>query len=69
MALRPGLLLADEPTSALDASVTAGVLHAIKRAAESGTAVVFVSHDLAVLESLCSRVLKMEEGFIRQEQE
>jgi peptide/nickel transport system ATP-binding protein len=60
----PRLLLADEPTSALDASVSAGVLHLLAQTARAGTAIVVVSHDRAMLDSLCHRVLTMTNGIL-----
>ncbi|MFT3852988.1 MAG: ABC transporter ATP-binding protein [Ilumatobacteraceae bacterium] len=65
MALSCGasLLIADEPTTALDVSVQRDVIDVIKRvAAEHGLAVIFVSHDLGVLEELCDRVVVMYSG-------
>lgn len=64
LAADPRLLLADEPTSALDASVSAGVLHLLARTAQAGTAIVIVSHDRAMLASLCDRVLEMTAGLL-----
>lgn len=61
----PDLLLCDEPTTALDVSVQARVLDLIdERAAASGAAVLFISHDLAVVASLCDRLLVMWAGRI-----
>ena len=64
LAADPRLLLADEPTSSLDASVSAGVLHLLARAARAGTAIVIVSHDRSMLDSLCHRVLPMTDGVL-----
>ena len=61
--LQPQVLLLDEPTSALDASVQAEVLNlleALKR--EHGLSFVMVSHDLAVVTHLCSRLMVMQGG-------
>ena len=61
--LEPQLLLLDEPTSALDASVQAEVLNllqALRR--RRGLSFVMVSHDLAVVTHLCSRLLVMQRG-------
>lgn len=59
----PALILADEPTTALDVTVQAEILGLLKRINESdGTAIMFVSHDIAVVTSLCTRVLVMYRG-------
>ncbi|MGN6380553.1 MAG: ABC transporter ATP-binding protein [Gaiellales bacterium] len=63
VALRAEVLLADEPTPALDVTVQAEVLDVLRRLrAEEGMAILFVSHDLAVVSSLCSRVTVMRRG-------
>jgi ABC-type microcin C transport system duplicated ATPase subunit YejF len=62
---RPKLILADEPTTALDVTVQAQILALLKeRAKETGTAVLFISHDLAVVSALCDRVYVMRGGEI-----
>ena len=62
---RPMLLVADEPTTALDVTVQAKVLTAMREAArERNTAILFVSHDLAVVAELCDRVLVLYAGRI-----
>ena len=61
--LRPEILLLDEPTSALDASVQAETLNLLNRLrAERGLTFVMVSHDLAVIDHMCDRVLVMQNG-------
>jgi peptide/nickel transport system permease protein len=59
----PALILADEPTTALDVTVQAEILAQLRRVNEEhGTAIVLVSHDIAVVTSLCTRVLVMYRG-------
>ncbi|MDQ1075887.1 hypothetical protein [Microbacterium sp. SORGH_AS_0969] len=61
----PALLIADEPTTALDVTVQADVLRQLKRLnRDHGTAVLFISHDIGVVEALCDRVLVMRNGEI-----
>jgi peptide/nickel transport system ATP-binding protein len=61
--LEPEILLLDEPTSALDASVQAETLNLLTRLrAERGLTFLMVSHDLAVIDHMCDRVLVMQNG-------
>ncbi len=61
--LEPEILLLDEPTSALDASVQAETLNLLSRLrAERGLTFLMVSHDLAVIDHMCDRVLVMQHG-------
>lgn len=59
----PVLILADEPTTALDVTVQEGILQLLRKINEAeGTAIMLVSHDIAVVTSLCTRVLVMYRG-------
>ncbi|MDX6683938.1 MAG: peptide/nickel transport system ATP-binding protein [Baekduia sp.] len=65
VALRADVLLADEPTSALDVTVQAQVVALLSRLREEhGTAMVFISHDLAVIGQLADRVMVMRDGHV-----
>ncbi len=62
---RPELLIADEPTTALDVTVQAQILELIRRMQrELNMAVIFITHDLAVVSGLCDRVQVMYAGRI-----
>jgi peptide/nickel transport system permease protein len=61
----PALIVADEPTTALDVTVQQEVLRLLTSVNEQrGTAILLVSHDLAVVAGLCTRVLVMYRGEI-----
>lgn len=65
LTLSPDLLVADEPTSALDVSVQASVLEMFTELQkEFGFACLFISHDLAVIDSLAHRVVVLQYGKI-----
>jgi len=62
---RPKLIVADEPTTALDVTVQAQILTLLQeRARSTGTAVLLISHDLAVVANVCDRVYVMHDGRI-----
>ncbi|GAB94334.1 ABC-type glutathione transport system ATPase component [Kineosphaera limosa] len=61
----PGLLICDEPTTALDVTVQAGVLDLIvSGAAARDAGMLFITHDLAVVATVCHRVAVMYRGRI-----
>ncbi len=65
---RPKLIVCDEPTTALDVSIQAQVLAEMRGLAKSlGTAMIWISHDLATVSSLASRLLVMYAGRIIEE--
>ena len=65
LALEPQLLIADEPTTALDVTTQAQILELIRTLIrDTGTAVIFVSHDLGVVASMTQRVCVMYAGNI-----
>ncbi|HJX67806.1 MAG TPA: ABC transporter ATP-binding protein [Candidatus Limnocylindrales bacterium] len=65
LALEPKLLIADEPTTALDVTIQAQVLDLLQRmAAEQGTALILITHDLGVVAGMTKRVNVMYAGFV-----
>jgi peptide/nickel transport system ATP-binding protein len=63
LACGPALLIADEPTTALDVTIQAQIVELIRELHHRlGMAVIFVSHDLALLANLCDRVVVMYGG-------
>ncbi len=63
IALNPALVVADEIVSGLDVSVQAQVLDLLRTLrAETGMALVLISHDLSVVRALCERVVIMQHG-------
>lgn len=70
MAVSPQLLLCDEITSALDVVSQARILELLRTLCrQNHMAAVFVSHDLAVVAGLCSRLLVMQEGRVVEQSE
>ena len=65
VACQPALLIADEPTSALDVTIQAQVLDLLQRLqAETGMAIVLITHDMGVVAGLADRVVVMYAGRI-----
>jgi peptide/nickel transport system ATP-binding protein len=67
LARRFTVLIADEPTTALDVISQAKVLDALRHSTGSAGAMLFITHDLAVAASLCTRALVMQSGRIVEE--
>jgi peptide/nickel transport system ATP-binding protein len=62
---RPDLIIADEPTTALDVTVQGQILYEMQRLVrESGSALIWITHDLAVIAGLADRIAVMYAGRI-----
>jgi oligopeptide/dipeptide ABC transporter ATP-binding protein len=65
LCLSPALLIADEPTTALDVTIQAGILKLMKdMQAETGTAILLITHDLGVIAEMADEVAVMYAGKI-----
>ncbi|MEU4403685.1 ABC transporter ATP-binding protein [Streptosporangium sp. NPDC023963] len=67
IAADPPLIIADEPTTALDVTVQAQILRLLAARKAEGTALLMISHDLAVVSAVADRVLVMKDGVIVEE--
>ena len=62
---KPDLIIADEPTTALDVTIQGQILHEVQRLCrETGTALIWITHDLAVVAGLAERICVMYAGRI-----
>lgn len=67
LACQPNILIADEPTTALDVTIQAQILDLIRDLNEEfGTSVLFITHDLGVVNELCDNVIVMYTGCIME---
>jgi peptide/nickel transport system ATP-binding protein len=67
LAAEPRLVIADEPTTALDVSVQAQIIDLLKRLCrERGTAIMLITHDMAVIAEACDRVAVMYAGRVAE---
>ena len=62
---KPDLIIADEPTTALDVTTQAQIIHEMKSSVRRvGTALIWITHDLAVISEIADRVAVMYAGSI-----
>ena len=69
LAMQPDVMLFDEPTSALDPEMVHEVLDVIRRLAETGMTMVIVTHEMGFAREVASRVVFIDEGVIKEENE
>ncbi len=69
LAMEPDVMLFDEPTSALDPEMVGEVLELMKDLANEGMTMVVVTHEMGFAKEVASRVLFMDEGKIKEENE
>jgi oligopeptide/dipeptide ABC transporter ATP-binding protein len=68
LANEPSVIIADEPTTALDVTVQAQVIQLLKQLnRELGTAIMLITHNMALVASICSRVVVMYAGRVVEE--
>jgi len=66
--MKPDLLLCDEPTTALDVTIQAQILELLQKLnQETGMGILLISHDLQVVQKICTRAIVMENGYIVEE--
>lgn len=70
LSIDPTLLVADEPVAALDVSVQAGIVNLLTDLRRDiGLSILFISHDLSIIRTLCDRVSVIYRGTIVEEQD
>ena len=68
LSCHPHILIADEPTTALDVTTQAQILGLLKeKQAETGMSIIFITHDLALVEDFCDRILILYAGSLMEE--
>lgn len=68
LACEPDLVIADEPTTALDVTIQAQIIDLVKELKASlGMAIIWITHDLAVIAGLADRVVVMYAGYVVEE--
>ena len=68
LACHPDILIADEPTTALDVTTQAQILGLLKeKQAETGMSIIFITHDLALVEDFSDRILILYAGTLMEE--
>ncbi len=67
IAAKPSLLIADEPTSSLDVTIESQLVHMFLRLRdEMGFTIIFITHNLGLIEALCDRVVVLYQGQVKE---
>lgn len=69
LAMNPDVILFDEPTSALDPEMVGEVLDLMKSLAQEGLTMVIVTHEMGFAREVANRVIFIDEGVIKEENE
>ncbi len=69
LAMNPDVMLFDEPTSALDPEMVGEVLELMKELADDGMTMVVVTHEMGFAREVATRVLFIDEGIVKEENE
>ena len=69
LAMNPDVILFDEPTSALDPEMVGEVLDLMKSLAHEGLTMVIVTHEMGFAREVANRIIFMDEGIIKEENE
>ena len=69
LAMNPDVILFDEPTSALDPEMVGEVLDLMKSLAQEGLTMVIVTHEMGFAREVANRIIFMDEGVIKEENE
>ena len=66
---KPSILLCDEPTGNLDPEISAEIMNLIEKINESGTTVIVVTHDKAIVNMMEKRVITLQKGVVVSDEE
>ena len=65
---RPPIMLCDEPTGNLDPATSVGIMRLLDRINRTGTTIVMATHDHAIVDAMCRRVVALEAGSVVRDQ-
>ena len=67
LANKPDIIIADEITSALDTVTASQIIDILSDVTRAGTALIFISHDLMIMQKICDRILVINAGKVTEE--